>query len=96
LVEHVLEADAFSGQLFAYAPLPDDLATPQHLLLRERQVVASTAETISEPLRKLLQPEHRLTQPLRQMYGPRSERSHPDQLTLFEAADLMAKVVQTT
>jgi hypothetical protein len=77
------------------APLPTDVATLQQMLLRERQVVESLAETISEQQRKLLQQEHRLAQLLRQMYGPRSERFHPDQLTLFDAAELAAIVAET-
>ena len=78
------------------APLPTDVATLQQLLLRERQVVASMAETISEQQRKLQQQEHRLAQLLRQMYGRRSERFHPDQLTLFDAAELTAIAEETT
>lgn len=82
------------------APLPADVATLQQLLLKERtrhsEVVASMAETISEQQRKLLQQEHRLAQLLRHMYGPRSERFHPDQLTLFDAAELTAIIEETT
>jgi transposase len=78
------------------ASLPADVATLQQLLLRERQVVASMAETISEQQQKLQQQEHRLAQLLRQMYGPRSERFNPDQLTLFDTAELMAIIQETT
>jgi transposase len=77
------------------ASLPADVATLQKLLLRERDIVASMAETISEQQRKLLQQEHRMAQLLRQMYGPRGERFNPDQLTLFDAAELTAIVQET-
>jgi hypothetical protein len=49
------------------ASLPADVATLQQLLLRERQVVASMAETIEEQQRKLQQQEHRMAQLLRQL-----------------------------
>lgn len=78
------------------ASLPADVATLQRLLLREREVVASMASTIEEQQRKLQQQEHRMAQLLRQMYGPRSERFNPDQLTLFDAAELTSIIQETT
>jgi hypothetical protein len=77
------------------ASLPTDVATLQKLLLHERAVVASMSQTISEQQRKLQQQEHRLAQLLRQFYGPRGERFNPDQLTLFDAAELAALVQET-
>ena len=59
------------------------------------EVVASMSQTISEQQRKLQQQEHRLAQLLRQLYGPRRERFNPDQLTLFDAAELAALVQET-
>jgi transposase len=77
------------------ASLPTDVATLQKLLLHERAVVASMSQTIGEQQRKLQQQEHRLAQLLRQFYGPRGERFNPDQLTLFDAAELAALVQET-
>jgi transposase len=88
-------------------PLPADVATLQNLLLEERakfqrqraqhnEVVASMSETIREQERKLQQQEHRLAQLLRQLYGPRRERFDPDQLTLFDAAELAAIVQEAS
>jgi transposase len=78
----------------ASSPLPDDLAALQALLLRERlqheTVVSTMAQTISVQQRKLDQQEERIAQLLRQFYGPKRERFHPDQLTFFDADELAA------
>jgi transposase len=79
----------------ASSSLPSDVAILQKLLLHERDVVASMSQTISEQQRKLQQQEHRLAQLLRQFYGPRGERFNPDQLTLFDAAELTAIAQET-
>ncbi len=76
--------------------LPDDLATALALLVQERQLheqtVAELASTIETQQQLIAQQEHRLAQLLRRHFGPSREALDPDQLLLFEAADLEALV----
>jgi len=83
----------------ASTSLPDDLAALKALLLEERfrfqnerlqheTVVSTLAQTIHQQQRKLDQQEHRIAQLLRQFYGPKRERFHPDQLTFFDGDEL--------
>lgn len=85
----------------ASSSLPDDLAALKALLVEERAkfqrdrrqhqtVVSTMAQTISVQQRKLDQQEQRIAQLLRQFYGPKRERFHPDQLTFFDADELAA------
>ena len=64
----------------ALAPptLPDDLAACQRM-------VGELLATVREQRRENEQLRSRLEQLLRRIYGPRSERSNPDQPVLFEA-----------
>ncbi len=92
----VMNKDASNG-------LPDDLAALKALLLKERsehqrqldrhrvqheEVVSAMSETIASQQRVLGQQEHRIAQLLKQLYGPRRERFHPDQLTFFDVEEL--------
>lgn len=74
--------------------LPRDLATALALLVQERQLheqtVAELALTIETQQQRIEQQEHRLAQLLRRHFGPSRESIDPDQLLLFEAADLEA------
>jgi transposase len=90
-----MSKDAFSSSL------PDDLAALKMLLLEERsefqrdrlqhqEVVSTLAQTIHQQQRKLDQQEQRIAQLLRQFYGPKRERFHPDQLTFFDGDELSA------
>ena len=80
----------------ADSPLPHDLATALALLVQERQLheqtVAQLASTIESQQQLIEQQEHRLAQLLRRHFGPSRESINPDQLLLFEAADLEALV----
>ena len=57
--------------------LPDDLSVCQHMI---RELLA----TLKDRDRELDGVRHRLDQLLRRLYGPRSERINPDQLSLFD------------
>lgn len=83
--------------------LPNDLVTALALLVQERQLrlqesalheqtVAELASTIETQQQLIAQQEHRLAQLLRRHFGPSRESIDPDQLLLFEAADLEALV----
>lgn len=78
----------------ADSPLPNDLNTALALLMQERQLheqtVAELALTIETQQQRIEQQEHRLLQLLRRHFGPSREAIDPDQLLLFEAADLEA------
>jgi transposase len=87
--------------------LPDDPQALLALLLAERRVrheererhgavVATMAQTISEQQRKLDRQEQRIAQLLKQFYGPKRERFHPDQLTFFDADELAALAAEAT
>jgi transposase len=80
-------------------PLPSDVAALRTLLLEERSrlqrerlrhetVVSTLSHTITQQQRKLDQQEQRIAQLLRQFYGPKRERFHPDQLTFFDGDEL--------
>ena len=56
--------------------LPDDLSACQRMI---RELL----QTLHERDRQLTGIQHRLDQLLRRLYGPRSERLHPDQPSLF-------------
>lgn len=81
--------------------LPDDLKALKALLLRERtererqeqlhaQAVVAFSQTIQAQQQTIAQQEHRIAQLLRLHYGPRRERIDPDQLLLFDAAEIEA------
>lgn len=83
----------------APASLPDDIEQLRGLLLCERaqsqqqrelhdQTVAQLSQTIQTQQRALEQQEQRIAQLLRWQYGPRQERIDPDQLLLFDQAEL--------
>lgn len=78
--------------------LPNDLVTLRALLLQERQLhqqtVAELSSTITSQQQLIDQQEHRLLQILRRYYGPSRERFSPDQLMLFEAAELEALALE--
>src|SRR5947209_5544897 len=60
----------------AAAPLPDDVATLQRLVLE-------LLDSLRQHQRDNESLRHRLDLLLRRLYGPRSERFDPDQLLLF-------------
>jgi len=58
-------------------------ATAQHV-----QVIAQYEVTVASQQRTIRQQEHAIAQLLRRLMGPTQERVDPDQLMLFDAADL--------
>lgn len=52
------------------------------------EVVAQFEETVAKQQRKIEQQQHQLAQLLRRLFGPKQERFDPNQLSLFDAAEL--------
>lgn len=59
------------------------------MITQKTETIALITETVQALQRKVEQQEHYLALLLRRMHGPRGERFHPDQLTLFDADELV-------
>lgn len=72
--------------------LPNDPAQLKVLLIESRrqheQVIAQYETTVQLQQRTIRQQEHTIAQLLRRLMGPKQERVDPDQLMLFNAAEL--------
>ena len=72
--------------------LPNDPAPLKVLLIESRrqheQVIAQYETTVQSQQRTIRQQEHTIAQLLRRLMGPKQARVDPDQLMLFNAAEL--------
>jgi transposase len=79
-----------SNHELANIELPNDIAALQAIILQQQATITQLAHTNAEYQQSIEHLGHRISQLLRQHFGPRREHINADQLTLFTQEELEA------